>query len=69
MKRVQSDEELQELHRIGKGLIYNDFSGMGSAGSDYNVLHAADCTWIARTNTNVAKYFFNDVEEAIEWLR
>ncbi len=69
MKFIGSDAELRQLHFAGKGLIYNDFSGKGPKGKDYNVLHAASCNWIARSNVNVRKYFFSNLDEAIKWLQ
>ena len=45
MKCIKTDAELEQLHSIGDGLIYNDFSRMGSSGKDYNILHAAYCRW------------------------
>ncbi|MDH5779053.1 MAG: hypothetical protein OEZ29_00475 [Candidatus Bathyarchaeota archaeon] len=69
MKYIESNAELRQLHSAGKGLIYNDFSGKGSGGKNYNVLHAASCRWVARSNVKVPKIFFGDIDEAIEWLR
>lgn len=69
MKRIRSNAELEQIHSAGVGLIYNDFSGRGPRGKDYNVLHVAYCSWVVRSNVNVPKYFFNNIEEAIKWLR
>ena len=69
MKTIRSNSELESLHSAGVGFIYNDFSGRGSKGKDYNVLHAASCSWVARSNVNVPKYFFSNIDEAIKWLR
>ena len=69
MKYVESNAELKRLHSAGKGLIYNDFSRRGSSGKNYNVLHAASCHWLAKSNVNVPKIFFGDIDEAIGWLR
>ena len=68
MKSVTSEIELAQLHTAGNGLIYNDFSRMGSSGKDYNILHTAFCTWVLRSNTNVPKFFFSDIDEAVSWL-
>ena len=68
MRQIASQEELEEFHAGGAGLIYNDFSGKGAGGAQYNVLHAADCFWVARSNTNVRKLFFESLAEAIEGL-
>ena len=69
MKRIESQAELEHLHSVGEGLIYNDFSRKGPSGKKYNILHAAYCRWMLRSNVNVPKYFFSDIDEAIEWLR
>ena len=69
MKFIRSNSELEKLHDAGVGLVYNDFSGRGPKGKDYNVLHAASCSWVVRSNVNVPKYFFKDFDEAIKWLR
>jgi len=69
MKFIESNAELEQLHSAGEGLIYNDFSRKGSSGKDYNVLHAASCGWVARSNVNVPKIFFSNLDEAVEWLR
>jgi len=68
MRSIRSNSELESLHSAGVGFIYNDFSGRGSKGKDYNVLHIASCRWIVRSNVNVAKYFFSNIDEAIKWL-
>jgi len=69
MKFIGSNAELRQLHSAGEGLIFNDFSGKGPGGKDYNVLHAASCNWVARSNVNVHKYFFSNLDEAIKWLQ
>jgi hypothetical protein len=67
-RRVATDVELQQLHSTGRGLIYNDFSGSSEASSTYNVLHAAGCRWLERSNTNIRKWFFVDLTTASDWL-
>lgn len=69
MKKIKSNSELKQLNANSKGLIYNDFSGKGAGGKEYNVLHAAYCHWVLRSNINVPKYFFNSLEKAIKWLK
>lgn len=69
MKKMRSNYELAKLHSAGVGLIYNDFSGRGATGKKYNVLHAASCSWVTKSNINVPKYFFTNIDEAIKWLR
>jgi len=68
MRIIRSNSELESLHSAGVGFIYNDFSGRGSKGKDYNVLHIASCRWVVRSNVNVPKYFFSNIDEAIKWL-
>ena len=68
MKEVHSDAELQQLHTIGKGLIYNDYSGDGTWGFQYNVLHDASCRHIRKANVKYPKLFFDTLPEAIAWL-
>lgn len=68
MNNVIDDKHLQELHDKGQGFIFNDFSGMGTSGRKYNVLHKASCNWILKSNTNVKKIFFDNEIEAIKWL-
>lgn len=69
MKFIKSDAELEQIHSVGEGLIYNDFSRKGPSGKKYNILHAVYCRWVLKSNVNVPKYFFSDIDEAIEWLR
>lgn len=68
MREIRDDADLQQLYATGRGLIYNDFSGHGAGGKDYNVLHAARCQWVTKSNTKVRKYFFASLEEAFAWL-
>jgi hypothetical protein len=68
MKQICTQSELDQLHRAGQGIVYNDFSGMGASGREYNVLHAAGCRWLERSNVNVRKFWFADLPEARSWL-
>lgn len=68
MRKVNANEELSRLHANGVGLIYNDFARGGAAGQKDNVLHAASCRWVSKSNVNVPKYFFEDLDEAVAWL-
>jgi len=65
--RINTDEELFRLHKIGHGFIFNYFTN-GKDANKYNVLHAAGCDWISNSNTKVKKYFFKTLAEAEEWL-
>jgi len=69
MKRIETDAELRRLHNIGDGFIYNDYSGRGATGKKYNIIHVAYCNWVTRSKANIPKYFFNNIDEAIKWLR
>ncbi len=74
MKLIKSNAELELLHSVGEGLIYNDYSGKGSPAVTWNVLHAAYCHWLNKDSVNaptsrIPKYFFSDVDTAIAWLR
>jgi hypothetical protein len=69
VRAVTSQKELERLHQAGEGLLYNDFSGRGKGASQYNVLHTASCRWVVRSNINVRKLFFADLDSAVAWLR
>lgn len=59
----------RELRSMSQGYIYNDFSGLSPSGKQYNVLHKANCGYLARSNTTVAKLHFDSLDDAINWLR
>lgn len=68
MKEIESDTQLQEIHDRGQGFVFNDFSGLGKSGTEYNILHKASCSWVLKSNINVHKIFFENEVEAIDWL-
>jgi hypothetical protein len=68
MRRIESEDELRELHARGLGFIYNDYAGTGAGGSRYNVLHAASCPWILRSRASIPKYYAASRAEAERWL-
>lgn len=68
MKRIETDEELRHLRNNGTGLIYNDFSGTGAGGDQYNVLHHTTCYQLNRANLGVPKLHFKSLAEAQTWL-
>jgi hypothetical protein len=68
MRPIRTDDELSRLHNAGVGLIYNDYSGRGPSGARYNVLHAAHCSWVVKSNTKIPKIFFDAISEAEAWL-
>ena len=68
VEQIDDDTGLWQIRQCGVGLIYNDFSGTGPTGGAYNVLHEASCTSLGRSNTNVRKWYFDDVRQAVNWL-
>ncbi len=68
MEEITSEQRWREILRDGAGFVFNDFSGDGSTGKRYNVLHEARCPYLGRANLAVPKYFFGDRREADEWL-
>jgi len=67
MEIIRHEDRLRELRETGRGCIFNDFS-RGPSGRQNNVLHESSCTWLRSANLNVAKVFFESVEEAVAWL-
>jgi hypothetical protein len=68
MERIKSDAQFRAICHVGRGVVYNDFSGRAASGAQYNVVHAASCTWLGRSNVRVAKLWFEDVAAASDWL-
>jgi mono/diheme cytochrome c family protein len=68
MERVTSEERFRAIREAGRGVVYNDFSRRGASGAQYNVVHAASCGWLARSNLAVAKLWFEDLPAATDWL-
>jgi hypothetical protein len=68
MERITSNQRLEAICLAGRGVVYNDFSGRGASGAQYNVVHSAACRWLARSNLNVAKLWFEDFADATGWL-
>lgn len=75
MRKLQTNAELEAIHMARQGLVFNDFTSGPTAGQ-YNVLHAADCTWVRRMlqgvrpegRPSVRKIYFDSVDEAQLWL-
>lgn len=65
---IKNDDELKQLHLLGKGFIYNDYSGNIPSGALGNVLHLAECTNVGRSSTKYPKVFFEDIGEAAKWI-
>ena len=42
-RRIMDDSELEPIRVAGDGFIYNDFSGQGASGAEYNIMHTASC--------------------------
>lgn len=75
MHRISTNAELEDLHGVGVGYIFNDFTS-GPSGAQYNVLHGAWCPWIERMlnraepnkRPSVRKIFHSTLNEALSWL-
>ena len=67
MKKILSDQELQEFHHKGTGFIYNDY-GTDNKHDPYNVLHDCSCVHVRRMDTKTAKYHFDSIEGSKAWL-
>jgi hypothetical protein len=68
VQRIGSNEQFVAICEAGRGVVYNDFSGHGASGAQYNVVHAASCQWLARSSLTVPKFWFMDLPEATGWL-
>lgn len=69
MRQLTSQTELEQIHKLGTGFIYNDYAGTtGASASKFNLLHRASCTWIKKTNLKVPKYYSETQEAAVAWL-
>ena len=68
MQPVTSDDELGRLLAAGVGFIYNDYPGTDKLGRPYRILHAAGCETLGVAIAE-RKYFAEDLNEAIAWLR
>lgn len=68
MHFIEDDGELAQLHQLGLGFIYNDYSGPRPSGAQYNVLHTAKCQFVGNSNTRYPKIFFKDLIAAVNRL-
>jgi hypothetical protein len=68
MKHVLDQLELQALQSAGDGFVYNDYAGTSASGRYHNILHAARCSWILRSDAKIQKIWFADLAEALAWL-
>lgn len=69
MTPINDTPTLQQKCTSGEGYIYNDFSGHGSTGDRYNVLHMASCDALASRGTVPPRKFFSlDLNAAVDWL-
>lgn len=65
MRKIKSSSDYQDIQKLGKGFVYNDFSPSGAQG-EWNILHRASCRTLDQSNLNVDKHFFNSMQEAEE---
>jgi hypothetical protein len=68
MERIANEQRFRSICADGLGVVFNDFSGHGASGAQYNVVHAATCRWLARSNLSVPKIWFEDLVTATSWL-
>ncbi|MHC4441368.1 MAG: hypothetical protein ACYTF1_00245 [Planctomycetota bacterium] len=68
MEDIISEDRWQDIIKTGEGYIFNDFSGQGPSGQQYNVLHRAICVFLRSANLSVSKLHFATLEEAEKWL-
>jgi len=76
MRDVHSNAELETIHHIGDGLIFNLFSSGPTAAAQDNVLHLASCPWVERMLAgsdparapSVRKVFFDGLDESCSRL-
>ena len=68
MERIANEQRFRSICADGLGVVFNDFTGHGASGAQYNVVHAATCRWLARSNLSVPKIWFEDLVTATSWL-
>lgn len=68
MERIANEQSFRSICANGLGVVFNDFAGHGASGAQYNVVHAATCRWLARSNLSVPKIWFEDLVTATSWL-
>lgn len=68
MERIANEQRFRSICTAGLGVVFNDFAGHGASGAQYNVVHAASCRWLARSNLAVPKIWFEDLTAATSWL-
>jgi len=66
-RKIESDDELMMIHKRGKGFIFNYFTNGRTAGEN-NILHAASCSWLTKSNLSFKKYFFKTIKDVENWL-
>ncbi|MCL4860255.1 MAG: hypothetical protein KJZ93_12645 [Caldilineaceae bacterium] len=67
MRKLATDDVLGQIRERGSGFIYNDYSGKGQRGKDYNILHAAKCPRLDQANAK-RKFFCENLDNATSWL-
>jgi len=68
MDEITSERQWQQILNDAKGYVFNDFSGNGPSGSQYNVLHRADCSFLQSARLTVPKRFADSLDQARTWL-
>ena len=68
MEEVKNDARWRDILEVGEGYVFNDFSGGGPSGKQYNVVHRATCSYLRSANLSVPKYSFATLDEAAAWL-
>ena len=68
MERIADEQRFRSICADGLGVVFNDFSGHGASGAQYNVVHAATCRWLTRSTLSVPKIWFEDLVTATSWL-
>jgi hypothetical protein len=72
MRPLTDNAEFRSLVDAGDGYIYNDYSGHGAKGIQYNILHRASCGTLRQQSARVTgyygKYFAESLDQAARWL-
>jgi hypothetical protein len=70
MDEITDAAAFQRLCRAGRGYIYIDSPQEGAAGWQHNILHAARCPLLQRTDvtTLCTRYYAAAVQVATAWL-
>jgi len=69
MKTIETNEELLRINSVGRGFVFNDYGKVAGRQHEWSVLHSADCDHLLKAEVTTPKYFFDSLDEALEWLR